>query len=29
MRTEDKHVLDREAYWKRVLMSREDGLNLN
>jgi hypothetical protein len=29
MRTEDKHVLDREAYWKRVLMSREHGLNLN
>lgn len=29
MRTEDQHVLDREAYWKRVLMSREHGLNLN
>ena len=29
MRTEDQHVLDREAYWKRVLMSRQHGLNHN
>ena len=29
MRTEDQHVLDRKGYWKRVLMSREHGLNLN
>jgi len=29
MRTEDQHVLDREAYWKGVLLSRTHGLNLN
>lgn len=29
MRTEDQHVLDREAYWKEVLVSRTHGLNLN
>lgn len=29
MRTEDQHVLDREAYWKRVLVSRSLGLNRN
>lgn len=29
MRTEDQHVLDRETYWKRVLMSREHGFNFN
>lgn len=29
MRTEDRHVLDREAYWKQVLVSRSHGLNLN
>jgi integrase/recombinase XerD len=28
MRTEDQHVLDREAYWKQVLVSRSLGLNL-
>lgn len=28
-RTEDQHVLDREGYWKRLLMSREQGLILN
>ena len=29
MRTEDQHVLDREAYWKQVLVSRSLGLNRN
>ena len=29
MRTEDQHVLDRETYWKRVLLSRSLGLNMN
>lgn len=29
MRTEDQHVLDREAYWKLALMSRKHGLNFN
>lgn len=29
MRTEDQHVLDREAYWKGVLLSRSLGINRN
>lgn len=29
MRTEDQHVIDRETYWKRVLLSRSHGLNRN
>lgn len=29
MHTEDQHVLDREAYWKQVLVSRSLGLNRN
>lgn len=29
MRTEDQHVLDREAYWKEVLLSRSLGHNKN
>lgn len=29
MRTPDEHVLRREAYWKRVLLSREFGYNAN
>ena len=29
MRTEDQHVLDRETYWKQVLVSRSHGLNHN
>jgi hypothetical protein len=29
MRTEDQHVLDREVYWKQVLVSRSLGLNRN
>ena len=29
MRTEDQHVLDRETYWKDVLVSRTRGLNRN
>ncbi len=29
MRTEDQHVIDREAYWKGVLLSRSLGHNRN
>jgi len=29
MRTEDQHVIDRETYWKQVLVSRTHGLNRN
>jgi hypothetical protein len=29
MRTEDQHVLNREAYWKQVLLSRSLGYNKN
>lgn len=29
MRTEDQHVLDRETYWKEVLLSRSLGHNRN
>ena len=29
MRTQDQHVLDRETYWKQVLVSRTHGLNHN
>ena len=29
MRTSDEYVLEREAYWKRVLLSREFGHNQN
>ena len=29
MRTEDQHVLNREAYWKQVLLSRSLGHNKN
>jgi len=29
MRTDDKHVIDRETYWKKVLLSRSLGHNRN
>lgn len=29
MRTEDQHVIDRETYWKEVLLSRSLGHNKN
>lgn len=29
MRTEDQHVLNRESYWKEVLLSRSLGHNEN
>lgn len=28
-RVDDEHILQREAYWKRVLCSREFGYNAN
>lgn len=28
-RTEDQHVIDRETYWKEVLLSRSLGHNKN
>lgn len=29
MRTDDQHVIDRETYWKGVLLSRSLGHNRN
>lgn len=29
MRTDDRHVLDHEAYWTEVLLSRSRGHNKN
>ena len=29
MRTDDQHVIDRETYWKEVLLSRSLGHNKN